>query len=342
MRIHGGATYKTTNMLDFSANINPLGIPDDVRKAVICSVSDCVRYPDPHCSELVDALAVYEQFPAAQIVCGNGAADLIDRIARAFRPRRALIPVPTFSEYAYALHAVGCEVRDYPLDPAYSFQLDSGFISALSDDVDIVFLCMPNNPTGQLIEPELLNEIADKCCKYGILLVCDECFLRFFRDALRYSLKQHFHKNCIILNAFTKLYGMPGLRLGYALCGDEQKADCLRKTGQYWSVSVPAQAAGIAALQLTDWVRKTVEYIAEERALLTDSLRDSGIVVYDGSANFLLIQAPSDFAFQMKRNGIIVRTCIDFHGLNDTFFRIAVRTHAENLALISAVRKVYQ
>ena len=328
-------------MLDFSANINPLGMHGAVRDAVIRSVNDCARYPDPHCTALTEKLSEHERFPAAQIVCGNGAADLIFRIVQAFRPRRALIPVPTFSEYAFALRGISCEIREFKLNASEYYQLDSDFVSAISNETDIVFLCTPNNPTGQLIHPELLQYISEQCRSHRVLLVCDECFLRFAKDSAQYSLRTFMNEYGIILQAFTKLYAMPGLRLGYALCGTEQIADTLRQSGQYWSVSVPAQAAGIAALQVPERIPETVRFVCRERVFLTDALRSSGFHVYDSAANFILLEAHPDFADRMEQHGILVRRCVDFHGLTDRHFRIAVRTHEENLALIKAVREEY-
>ena len=341
MRTHGGYIYQRQNLLDFSANINPLGMPESVYEAILQSVNGCVHYPDPHCTELRHHLAESEQISAAQIVCGNGAADLIYRIAYAFRPRRALIPVPTFSEYAFALRETGCRITEYPLDASQNYQLNAGFADALSDEFDIVFLCTPNNPTGQLIQPDMLHQVAEKCRKHNILLVCDECFLRFCADAASYSLRPHLYENAVILNAFTKLYAIPGLRLGYALCGSEETAEKLRQTGQFWSVSVPGQAAGVAALQVQEWIPKTVQYVRKERIFLSDALQKAGLFVYDGAANFLLIKAPSDFAGRMEQHGLLIRTCGDFSNLTNEHFRIAVRTHEENLALTNAVREVY-
>lgn len=342
MRTHGGNIYKNTKMLDFSANINPFGMPYAVRESILRSASECAHYPDPDCTELTAKLSEFEQIPPERIVCGNGAADLIYRIAYAFRPRRALVCAPTFSEYAFALRETGCSVTEYVLDSAQNFTLNENFLSEICNGIDLVFLCTPNNPTGQTIHPDLLYKISEKCREYDVLLVCDECFLRFCADAERYSNRNNLYENCMIIQAFTKLYAMAGLRLGYALCGSEKNADILRQTGQFWSVSVPAQAAGIAALQVPDWIPKTVQYVRTEREFLSDALRKNGIFVYDGAANFLLLKAPADFADQMEKHSVIVRRCVDFHGLTDRHFRIAVRTHEENLALISAVREVYK
>ena len=341
MRTHGGNIYRHAGMLDFSANISPLGMPEPVRRAIRESAADCIRYPDPDCTALTAAIAGFEACAPTQIVCGNGAADLIFRIVSAFRPRRALVCAPTFSEYAHALMQYGSSITEYLLDPARDFRPDDSILSAVTDETDMVFLCTPNNPTGQLIDPALLRKISEICAERKIPLVCDECFLRFCADAAAYSLRPYLQGYCIILHAFTKLFAMPGLRLGYALCGSPETAETLRNTGQFWSVSVPAQAAGIAALQCTEHISKTVQFIAQERAFLADGLRASGIRVFESSANFLLLTAPADFKKQMAQRGIMVRTCADFHGLSVTYFRIAVRTHEENERLLAAVREVY-
>lgn len=342
MRTHGGLFDSSARMLDFSANINPLGMPEAVRKAVVNSVGDCVHYPDPHCTDLIRAISAFEHIASEQIVCGNGAADLIYRIVHALQPKQALIFAPTFSEYAFALHEAGCGISEYALNPSQNYQPDESIISAISDGTDLVFLCTPNNPTGQRIPSDLLKQIAERCRETGTFLVSDECFLRFSENPEQYSLRRFLPEQGLILNAFTKLYAMPGLRLGYVLCGTQALAQKLCGTGQYWSVSVPAQAAGIAALQNPEWIPDTVRYVSAEREYLSAELRKLGITVYDSDANFLLIKAEPCFAEKMEQHGIYVRKCGDFRGLTDAHFRIAVRTHEENLSLITAVTEEYR
>ena len=341
MRTHGGTGSLHRKMFDFSANINPLGMPECVREAIAEAADSCMQYPDPACTKLTYALSKYEDIAPEQIVCGNGAADLIFRFAHAFQPKRAILFAPTFSEYHAALRETGCTVTEYPLDAAHAFVPDDSFPDALNPDTDVVFLCTPNNPTGRRISPALLGRIAENCSKNNTIIVCDECFLRFTENAEAYSLRRFFRENCIILNAFTKLYAMPGLRLGYALCGTAELAEKLRQSGQFWSVSVPAQAAGITALRTPDWIGKTVSLVSQERRFLTQQLRNAGIFVYDGDANFLLLKAPEDFAARMAKHHILIRTHDGFHGLSPAHFRIAVRTHAENEMLLAAVRKEY-
>ena len=340
MRMHGGEIHRQSYLLDFSANINPLGMPDSVREAVFHSIEQCGHYPDPQCSVLTKKLSEIESFPASQIVCGNGAADLIYRIVHAIHPKRGLVLAPTFSEYRFAMKEIGCDIKEFILEAASGFQPDESIVSSITDDLDILFLCTPNNPIGKRISPYLLKNISDACIQHNVIFVCDECFLRFTEKAEDYSLRQFMHENCIILNAFTKLYAIPGLRLGYVLCGSERIADQIRNTGQFWSVSVPAQAAGIAALNEPDWISNTVHFVKTERQFLMDSLKKSGFIVFDSDANFILFNAASELAKRLQQRGILIRQCADFHGLTDAYFRIAVRTHNENLALISAIREV--
>lgn len=288
---HGGNIGQLSNILDFSANINPLGTPESVKKAVAETVCDIEKYPDPYCTELRDRLGKHERISAENIVCGNGADDLIFRIVHAFRPERALICVPTFSEYSRALSETGCEIQEHILDEEMDFELGESILTNLDRSLDMCFICTPNNPTGRLIAPEILAKISVKCLENNIILVCDECFMGFVEDSENYSLRQFLNEKCIILKAFTKLFAMAGIRLGYAVCGSSRIAERIQQSGQFWSVSALAQTAGIAALDETEYVNKTVRYITEERRFLAAELAKIGVKVYDGAANFLMFRS---------------------------------------------------
>ena len=336
---HGGNIYGREDMLDFSANIDPLGMPEGVKTALIKSVDKCVNYPDPNCTELVKKLSDHEAVPPCRIDCGNGAADLIYRIVFSLMPKKALVLSPTFSEYKKALSEVNCFVEEYALKPENDFMPNNDILNSLNDDTDIVFLCIPNNPTGKLFPPDLLKKTADMCLSKNIVLVCDECFLGFVENGEKYSLKNALNQNCIVLNAFTKLYAMPGIRLGYAVFGDKALAEKVKNSGQSWSVSVLAQAAGIAALDEKKHREKTVGYVAAEREFLCEQFEKMGIKYYTAAANFILIRANKDLAKKMLGMGIIIRSFSDLSGLDETFFRIAVRTHEENLQLTQALKR---
>ena len=225
--VHGGdwAGYRARfghDALDFSANVSPLGLPQGVADAIVAALPTAERYPDPLCRELRTALSRAEQLPEPWILCGNGAADLIYRLVWALKPRRALLPAPTFAEYAAALESVGCEVKRKTLHEADDFAVTEAFVQAVNQSIDLVFLCQPNNPTGQITPPELVQRLVRRCADCGAVLVVDECFLDFLqrRDALTAKPLLQTAPNLVILKAFTKLYAMAGVRLGYALCAN--------------------------------------------------------------------------------------------------------------------------
>ncbi|MBR6967582.1 MAG: aminotransferase class I/II-fold pyridoxal phosphate-dependent enzyme [Ruminococcus sp.] len=336
---HGGNIYDHGAIIDFSANINPLGMPEGVRRALLGGLDEIERYPDPYCRGLTESIAAYEEINAESIVCGNGADDLIFRIVHALRPRRALICAPAFGEYGRALSEAGCAVYEHILTEDNGFELTEDILGRLDEDMDICFLCTPNNPTGRLISPGLLRRIAEKCREKGIMLVCDECFLGFVRNGESFSLREHMNGNCIILKAFTKLYAIPGLRLGYALCGDVGTAELIKRSGQFWSVSAPAQTAGRAALEDKGYVKRTVEYIGSQRGELLCGLASAGVKVFEGAANFLLIKSADGLAEKMLEEGILIRDCRSFSGLEKGFYRIAVRRREENRILLEALRR---
>lgn len=344
--VHGGdyIGYRERyghDALDFSANVSPLGVPQAVVRAICEAAARADRYPDPLCRELCAAIAEAENLPAEWILCGNGAADLIFRLVLAKRPKRALVLAPTFAEYAAALETVGCDVRRYELSEQNDFALTADFVDAIGD-VDMVFLCQPNNPTGQVAERALMRRILDRCKAVGALLVVDECFLDFLSDGDAYTMKTELSgaKNLFILKAFTKLYGMAGVRLGYGLCSNIGLISKMRAAGQPWSVSSLAQEAGLAALKQTEYVARVRSLIDEERPYLERGLRALGLRVVSGKANYLLFRATKALGEEMEKRGVVVRSCGNYPGLDDTWYRTAVRTRAENDILLSTLREV--
>ena len=328
-------------LLDFSANVSPLGLPAGVAAALAGCASGCDRYPDPLCRELTAAIARAEGVPAEWVLCGNGAADLIWRGALALRPGRALVTAPAFAEYEAALAAVGCRVERYALREAEGFRLDEGFLEAIRPGVGMVFLCEPNNPTGLTSPRPLLLRVLERCRQAGTLLVVDECFGDFLADPAAHTLKGALEGGgLLLLKAFTKLYGMAGVRLGYGLCADPALLAKLRAAGQPWAVSTPAQAAGMAALKETGYVQAVRALIADQRPRLAAGLAALGCQVLPGEANYLLFRCGTPLAEPLRRRGILLRSCANYHGLGPDWYRTAVRTGPENRRLLAALREV--
>lgn len=345
--IHGGdwagfkARYGQTP-LDFSANVSPLGIPNGVRRAIERTAAGADRYPDPFCRELRARIAEKEGIPATHILCGNGAAELIFRAVLARHPHRALLLAPTFAEYEAALQMVGCQIAYYGLWEGNEFVLDGGILEAIQPGVDMVFLCQPNNPTGLTAPRQLLVQILTCCRSVGALLVLDECFCDFLDEPDAYSLAGELKstKNLLILKSFTKLYAMAGVRLGYCLSADTTLLETMASAGPPWSVSSLAQAAGLAALRETDYVQQVRALIRAERPWMAAELEDLGLRVIPGEANYLLFQCITPIAVPLEKKGILLRECGNYHGLDRTWYRSAVRTREENQRLTLALREV--
>ena len=344
--VHGGdwMSYRERfgrDALDFSANVSPLGLPEGVAQAIRDALPLADRYPDPLCRTLRAALSRAEGVPQEHILCGNGAADLIFRLVWAVKPHKALVTAPTFAEYASALDTVGCEVKRFFLDETNDFAPTDALVDAVDESIDMVFLCQPNNPTGQLASPELVKKLLRRCGECRTILAVDECFLDFLPDADGWTAKPLLESgNLVILKAFTKLYGMAGVRLGYCLCGDETLLEKMQTAGQPWAVSSLAQAAGVAALKETAYVDEVRALIARQRPVLTAGLRALGLRVIDGKANYLLFRAPADLNERLRPLGTQVRSCANYPGLGPEWYRTAVRTAPENARLLELMKEV--
>ncbi len=328
---HGGDIYRHGVRLDFSVNTSPLGINPSVCRAVIKN-ADCFGvYPDADCSALREKIALYEGVDAQNIVCSNGASEMIFAAVRAAAPKKALVAAPTFSEYARALKSVGCDIKYYSLSEENEFRLTKDFPSELYG-TDMVFLCNPNNPTGKIIDKKLMIKITEKCAETGTLCIVDECFMDL---ADGYSMKG----GVPVIKAFTKTFAMAGLRLGY-LIGDTKFVGTLKQQLPVWNVSAPAQAAGIAALCDTEYIGESIKIIKNERAYLENALNGLGFKVFPSDVNFILFKGGRGIADALLSRGILIRDCSNFVGLAEGFYRVAVKRHAENEELIKELGEI--
>lgn len=344
---HGGDIYcdgrKGRSLLDFSANINPAGIPESVKAAAKESLCFCETYPDPLCRELRYALGEFHGLDPAHIVCGNGAADVIFRLVFAVKPKKALVVSPTFSEYESALKAWGCDTHYIDLDPDKDFIPDENVIKGVTQGTELVFFCNPNNPTGMAMPGEFVKALLDKCREAGAILVVDECFLSFIENEEAYSAVRYIRGNnrLFILKAFTKMYAMAGIRLGYGLCSDTDLINKITVTGQPWSVSTIASKCGVAALKEKEFVKRTVQLNKQERIWLSDQLASLGLKVYKSFANYMMFKSEDTSLCQkLEEQGVLIRSCSNYRGLGEGFYRVAVKKHSHNLCLVEALKNV--
>lgn len=457
--VHGGDVYRRAVDLDYSVNINPLGMPPRACQAAKHGVDQSTAYPDWKVEKLRDAVVSFlnrkfavvvssaganadigvpsagmrtDDMAAGASTCaagtgpvlggietheacavapewisfGNGAADLIYRLMQVLRPQQVVVAAPAFAEYSVAAERVGAQVVPVYLSEADDFSftpaVEAAFIHAIerAPSGSAVFLCNPNNPDGNVIRAEVLQRIAAVCEAHHSWLLVDECFLPFLRsDDSTHAAATHFSnvehalrpnelecsmvpslrafEHLVILRAFTKIYGMPGLRLGYMLTATQALTDAVRATMTPWEINLPAQLAGVAALEETEFVEKTRALIRAERAFLVQTLPTlpyvEKVYVPVSDANFILfrtaltqpdcpdgrvrkpeLKSESDPCVSENRTvftshsvdlkallldrGVLIRACGNYEGLDTRYYRICVRTHEENLELIQRWR----
>lgn len=324
--------------LDFSQNINPLGTPASALKAARQALeSDVDTYPDTEYLDLRGALGGYLGVSVERVLPTNGGAEAIFLAARTAveeHPGRASILEPTFSEYAAAVRAAGLEpVHRVARRPEDSFRLDDSALEDL-DGIGVVFLCNPNNPTGEALSREEVLRVLNRVREAGAALVVDEAFADFAPEV---SVADVEDDHLYVARSFTKFFAIPGLRLGALVCGDLERARSFQPS---WSVNAVAAAAGTAAARERKFAADSILEVGRLRRDLLCALRTvPGIEPYPGAANFLLLRGPLGLVEKLARLGVLVRGCEPFLGLGPEYSRVAVRGEAENQRLVDALRE---
>ncbi len=336
---HGGDTYGMKDVIDYSASLNPLGMPVQVIRALKVKAESFEAYPDPQCRELVAALAEHEKVPAERIVATAGASDAFARITEALKPRTVLVCSPCYSGYEQALQLARPRVVHHSLVASENFDVTERILDYIDPEIDLVVLCTPNNPTGRVISHELLRKVLIAAASCDAKVLVDECFIDFTDSASCTPLLDEF-QNLIIVKALTKSHAMAGFRLGYCLSGDLELLGAIQAAGAPWAVSSRAQVAGVAALGVPRYLELTREYVAEERTKLEEGLRECGMQVVPSHANFILFQSPIPLYDALLERGYVIRRCGNFRGLDASWYRIAVRTTVQNKGFLAALREV--
>lgn len=333
------------SFLDFSANINPLGPPPRMIELLHKQLSAIVHYPDPSQRLLKEKLAEKLRISPEHLVIGNGAAECMALVLLALQPKTVGVVNPCFSEYAqlaaaFDAQVVSCEGR---LKHHYKPYLSDLF--QLLNEVDLVFIGHPNNPTGVVYTEEELIQIAEQAAKTNTYLVVDEAFLDFLPRSEQVTLLPHLdeYKHVILIRSMTKFYAIPGLRLGYAVAQPELIKQMKGKQVT-WSVNQLALLAGEACLEEDVYEEKTIWLVREQREYLKQRLEELGLVVFPGQANFLLVRlqngrTAADVQWDMGRRGVLIRSCAMYPGLTEYDFRVAVRMKEENDQLLRVLKE---
>lgn len=353
---HGGNLYaamrdKKVHMaefLDFSANINPLGMPDSLVKAVNRALPYIIHYPDTEAKALKEAIRFRYGIPESSITVGNGAVEPIYLLCHMLKPKKVLVTAPTFGEYERAARASGAEVAYYYLQPDSGFALDSNEWIKCAAGADILFLGNPNNPTGNLLYQRDIQVILEALKGENTLVVMDESFLDFLEDDRLYTCRHllPFYPNLVIIHSLTKFYAMPGLRLGFALANDKITA-MLHAGKDPWNVNSLAQSAGAAVLYDEDYRERSKCFIQKAKAELYAALSAlPGIAPYLPSVNFILINiketglSAQELRNKLEQYHILVRDCSNYSGLSDDYIRVAVKQPKQNERLLAALEAV--
>lgn len=350
---HGGNVWlaakkygiKTQEILDFSANINPLGPSPRAMEALEEALQEIQHYPEPQAETLRRDLAGVLGLPEECLLLGNGAAELVYALARVLKPTRLLLPAPTFGEYAEGFADV--EKVELPLDPAQNFALPDTSHEKLRAG-DLLILCNPNNPTGQLLPEDQLRALLHRVGEVGALLLVDEAFMDFVLPpcSLLKNVPQHPH--LLVLRSLTKFFALPGLRLGY-LAASPSLVQQVQGVLPPWRVNRLAQVAGCASLQDQAYIEHTLQFMEQQKEWLYQELKNlPGLAPLPPAANFILVdcrgshrkaQEIQDF---LGPRGVLIRLCHNFSGLDDYYFRVAVRSPQENRRLLQNLQQLLQ
>lgn len=354
---HGGNIYEMSNeyggeqyrVLDFSANINPLGVPESIRKTITFNVENLANYPDPECRELRNGISEYLQVPANNIIAGNGASEIISLVLEAQRPGKILVPAPTFSEYSLAAEKFNIEIEYFELKEEDDFKLDIGHLMAgLPKEIEAVILCNPNNPTSQLVTKEDLLEFVAYAKKRNIFVIVDECFIELTEGSNLNSAVQYTDKydNLFIIRAFTKLFAIPGLRLGYGI-GSSNVVKKMWEKKMPWSVNMFSCCLGGVFKEEGEYLKRTALWLREEKQWLYEELcRLEQLKVFKPQTNFILMKILADgvtaegLKTGLASRGILIRNASNFTFLNNRFFRIALKDRASNLRLVNELKSI--
>lgn len=351
--LHGGNLERamekygisSEKIIDFSANINPLGFSSKAGEAIIKNLDRLSHYPDPECKEAKKEISGYFKIDYENIILGNGSTELIHLIVQALKPKKVLIPVPTFCEYERALNNNDVSINFYKLKEKQEFLLSMDEIIPQLTGIDLVFLCNPNNPTGTFLPKKEMLTLIKEVQKRKIFLVLDEAFIDLYEEeSLIKEVKNYDY--LIILRSLTKFYGLPGLRIGFGVCSSKLIKEIeIQKIS--WSVNCLAQIAVREILRDEKFISKSKFFLLEEKEFFYQELSNiRGWKVHKPSANFIFIKLLGNISSegltdQLAKKGILIRDCSNFRGLEKgKFIRLAVRTRKENIKLLKELKLI--
>jgi threonine-phosphate decarboxylase len=331
-------------ILDFSANINPLGMSKEINMVLEEALLEASHYPDPDYKALMVAVCHHEAVKEDHIVLASGGIEGIFLLAEHLKLKKIQIQGPTFVEYARAFSKYGSSISyDFLNHENFLTDMDS-FIEKLDSDIDGILLCNPNNPTGVLIEKIALKKLLDYAEQHKIFLIIDEAFIDFVDKLEGSSMVDYIesYKYLIIIKSLTKFYGIPGLRLGYLMAGDKRLVSEIKNNRMPWAINSMAANFGVASLSDQSYIASTRDYILTERKLFLSQLNDiASLKVFPSQGNYIFFYTEVfDLDDQLKPYGIMIRNCSNYMGLEAGYFRVAIKKRQDNQQLIDIFNKI--
>jgi len=352
---HGGNIYKIfrekniDKILDYSSNINPYGVPENLKKEIFEKLFVLERYPDPDYIELREKIAEKNNLNIENIIVGNGATEIIFLFMKILSPKKVLIVSPTFGEYERAIKAStlandSLEINYFELKEAENFVLNiKNLETELENNYDLLILCNPNNPTGQFLKLKKIEEILKICEQKNTKLFVDEAFVEFVEDWENESIinSKENKENLFVIRAFTKFFAIPGLRLGYGICFNNNLLKKMLEKKEPWSVNNIADLAGKTVLDDENYIQKTKEWIKDQKKYMYENLNKiEGLRAYKTEVNFILLKIEDNLLEKgldvknlrkkMLEKGILIRDASNFIYLNKHYFRLAIKDKLNN------------
>ncbi|MCR4611108.1 MAG: aminotransferase class I/II-fold pyridoxal phosphate-dependent enzyme [Lachnospiraceae bacterium] len=333
------------DLINFAANVNPFGLSPNLKKEF--DIDIITSYPNRQYTELKTAIAEYTNSSVENVLVGNGTSELISTFIRHIHPSKAMIIGPTYSEYEREVSLSGGQSYYFPLYEEDGFKINADtLIDRLDKSIDMLIICNPNNPTSSCIDCITMRRILDVCKENHIYVMIDETYIEFVAEINAYSAVSltDFYNNLIILRSTSKFFASPGLRLGYAIIGNEDFIAEINKTSKPWMVNSFAAKAGEIMLRDSDYIEKTNKLINEEREYCYNALLAAdGFKPYKPYANFMLVKinkanlTSNDVFEKAIKQGMLIRNCSTFPFLTDEYFRFCFMEHDANVKLIDCI-----
>lgn len=351
---HGGNIRETSKklnisekeLIDFSANINPLGFPDNLKDVVFDSINSIINYPDPDYITLRRQLSTVESIDQENIILTNGGIEAIHQSIEAITPEHSLVIAPTFVEYEKALKRFGSTIKYLLLKEENDFVLDFSELMAIDySAIDLVILCNPNNPTGQLIDKENLRHLISYLSKRAIKIIIDESFIDFLDKKKSAKALVKTYDNLIIIRSLTKFYAIPGLRLGFLITSNLGVKKFINTYSESWRVNKIANDVGVKILENEMYIKNTKKFMAIEKNYLYKQLQTiRNLKVYPSEVNFIFFKTTIDIELkeELLKHNMLIRHCNNYIGLNNRFYRVAVKSRKENNQLINQLKVIME